>query len=87
MKKGIEVWPDYDRTGRWVLNIEKKRGKLTLEDIEAAAKEYEEDVYLLVINCLEVCDGVQFDEDPEGERVQLYRSDSLRRDYEDAAGI
>lgn len=87
MKKGIEVWPDYDRTGRWVLNIEKKRGKLTLEDIEDAAKEYEEDVYLMVINCLDVCEGVQYDEDPEGERVQLYRSDALRTDYQDTLGI
>lgn len=88
MKKGIEVWPDWDITGRWILNIRKKRGKLTLDEIREAAMEYEQDLYLLPLNCMPDTwfDGWDGGDD-EGDAVQLYRSDALRREAEDAAGI
>lgn len=87
MKKGIEVWPDWDSTGRWVLNIRKKRGKLTLDEIREAAMEYEQDLYLLPLNCMPDTWFDGWDGGDEGDTVQLYRSDALRREAEDAAGI
>ena len=87
MKKGIEVWPDYDISGRWVLNIRKKRGKLTLDEIREAAMEHEQDLYLLPLNCLPDTWFDGWDGDSDGDMVQLYRSDALRREAEDAAGI
>lgn len=77
MKKGIDVYSDYDRQGRWMLVIEKKRGKLTLEEIKDAAREYEWDYYLLVLDCYhEECDD-QFLENPVGDRAELYRTDAF----------
>lgn len=87
MKKCIEVWPDYDISGRWVLNIRKKRGKLTLDEILEAAMEYEQDLYLLPLNCMPDTWFDGWDGGGDGDMVQLYRSDALRREAEDAAGI
>lgn len=87
MKRGIEVWADYDISSRWVLNIRKQRGKLTLDEIREAAMEYEEDLYLLPLNCIPETWFDGWNGDGEGDMVQLYRSDALRREAEDAAGI
>ena len=87
MKKGIEAWADYDISGRWILNIRKKRGKLTLDEIREAAMEYEQDLYLLPLNCMPDTWFDGWDGGDEGDMVQLYRSDALRREAEDAAGI
>lgn len=38
-KKGTEVYPDRDERGHWCLRIEKKCGRLTLEEIKEAARE------------------------------------------------
>lgn len=46
MKKGINVWSDYDRQGNWTLCVGKKRGKLSLDEIKQAAQEYELDIYI-----------------------------------------
>lgn len=78
MKKGIEVYPDYDRDNRWKLVIEKKRGKLTLEEIKEAAREYEWDYYLMVLDCMHDPFDMQYDEEvPVGDRAELYRTDLL----------
>lgn len=75
MKKGIEVYSDYDQTGRWRLVIEKKKGKLTLEEIREVAREWEYDFYLLVLDCFHEED-IQYDYDlPKGDRAELYRTD------------
>lgn len=77
MKKGIEVRPEYDRSGRWMLVIEKKRGKLTLDEIKEAAREWECDYYLLVLDCFHDPDDVPLYgyEPQQGDRVELYRTD------------
>ena len=76
MKRGIEVYTDYDVNGRWRLNVQKKRGKLTLEEIRDAAKEVELDYYLLVLDCFhEECFDDQLPEEPVGDAVILYRTD------------
>lgn len=87
MKKGIEVWADWDISGRWILNIRKTRGKLTLEEIREAAMEYEQDLYLLPLNCMPYTWFDGWDGGDEGNIVQLYRSDALRREAEDKVGI
>ena len=75
MKKGIEVYTDYDKTGRWRLVIEKKKGKLTLDEIREAAREWEYDFYLMVLDCFHEED-IQYDYDlPKGDRAELYRTD------------
>lgn len=38
MKRGIEVWQDFDRTGTWCLHIKKRKGTLSLEEITEADK-------------------------------------------------
>ena len=78
MKRGIDVHPDYDRTGVWCLIVEKKKGKLTLEDIKEAAREYEWDYYLLVLDCFHDPYEIQGDEMPEGDIAVLYSHDALQ---------
>lgn len=45
IKKGIEVWPDYDRDGVWCLRIKKKKGYFTLDEIIEACKNYASDFF------------------------------------------
>ena len=82
MKKGIEVRPEYDKNGRWKLIIEKKRGRLTLEEIKEAAREWEWDYYLLVLDCFHDPDDIQYGEVPQGDRVELYRTELLYEEGE-----
>lgn len=77
MKKGITVHTEYDRRGRWVLVIEKRRGKLTLDEIKDTAREYEWDYYLLVLDCYHKEYDDQFVDTPVGDRVELYRTDDF----------
>ena len=78
MKKGIEVWCDYDAKGKWHLIIEKKRGKLTLGEIKECAREWEYDFYLLVLDCFHDEYDEQYDfETRSGDRAVLYRTDLL----------
>lgn len=75
MNKNIEVWPDYDRTGVWCLNIRKKKGKLTLDEITQTCKEYEQDYYMLAIKAFDVEMQQYFDDDfYQGESVTLYQA-------------
>lgn len=74
MKKGIEVRPDYDRSGRWCLRMHKPRGKFTLEEIREAARDYEWDFYLLVLDAFHD-DEDQLMESQTGDFVTLYRTD------------
>ncbi len=80
MKKGIEVWSDYDKTGQWILNIKKSRGRLTLDEIRDACMEYEQDFYMLVIVAMDREVGQYYDlDDLEGDYVILYRADDFFR--------
>jgi len=80
MKKGIEVWSDYDKTGQWILNIKKSRGRLTLDEIRDACMEYEQDFYMLVIVAMDREVGQYYDlDDLEGDFVMLYRADDFFR--------
>ena len=80
MKRGIETHTDYDPQGRWMLCIEKARGKFTLDEIIEAAKEWEEDIYALVLKCL---DGEW--EETQGDYVELYRLSDLDKSGADWA--
>lgn len=75
MKKGIEIYSDYDVQGRWKLCISKVRGKFTLDEIVKVAREWEEDIYALVLKCL---DGEW--EETQGDYVELYRLSDFERD-------
>ena len=78
--KNIEVWADYDAQNIWRLNIRKTRGKLTLEDIEQACTEYEQDFYMLVICAMDKEVGQYYEvDDLCGDNVQLYRADDFFR--------
>lgn len=78
MKKGIEAWSDYDKTGQWILNIKKSRGRLTLDEIREACMEYEQDFYMLVIVAMDREIGQYYDlDDLEGDFVTLYRADDF----------
>lgn len=78
MKRGIEVWTDYDRQHVWTLNIRKTRGRLTLEEIRDACMEYEQDFYMLVICAMDRDIGQYYEvDDLEGDYVTLYRADDF----------
>lgn len=78
MKKGIEVWSDYDPTCTWVLHIKKARGTLSVEEIKQAAMEYDQDFYMLVIKAMDEKIGQYYTvDDVEGDFVTLYRADDF----------
>ena len=79
MKRGIEVWQDYDQTGQWCLRIKKRKGKLSLDEIAEAAMEYEQDFYAVIIKAVDD-DMVQYYDDIEtGDYVTLYRATDFLR--------
>ena len=81
MKKGVEVWPDYDNSGRWCLRIKKAKGKFTLDEITEIATEYEQDFYALIIKAIDADMSQYFDDIETGDYVTLYSStDFLRND-------
>ena len=78
MSKNIEVWSDYDRAGEWCLHIQKKRGKLSLDEIVEACINYEQDFYLLTIKAMDFEVGQYYDTtDLDGDFVTLYRADDF----------
>ncbi len=78
MSKNIEVWSDYDKNKQWRLNIRKKRGTLTLEEIRQACEDYKQDEYLLVICAKDKENGQDYEtDDLTGDYVQLYRADDF----------
>ena len=82
MKRGIEAWSEWDEHGRWTLVIEKKCGKLTLEEIMRTAREQEWDYYLLSLDCYHEDFEMQFVPGSgfEINRVVLYRTEDLMRE-------
>ncbi len=78
MKKGIEVWPDYDPAGIWCLRVKKKRGKFTLDEIIDACREYDQDFYMISIKAMEGdMDQYYLVDDFEGDYVTVYRADEF----------
>ena len=53
MKRGIEVWTDYDANGNWCLRVKKVRGKFTLDEITEIAAEWEQDFYAVIIKAVD----------------------------------
>lgn len=74
MKRGVEVWQAFDRTGTWCLHIKKRKGTLSLEEITEAAREYEEDFYAVIIKAVSDDMMQYFDEIETGDYVTLYRA-------------
>lgn len=68
MKKGIEIWSDYNAVGKYIVKLSKKKGKFTLDEIRDALTEYMEDVYLIMIKALDM----DLDEEPDGDYVECY---------------
>lgn len=82
-KRGITVHSDYDKSKRWCLVIEKKRGKLTLDEVREAAREWELDFYLLLLDCFHEGDDIQnYDTSLEGDYAVLYRTDLFYKEGE-----
>lgn len=78
MKRGIEVWADYDPTGQWILKIQKARGKLTLDEIREACTEYDQDFYMLVIRAMDDDISQYYTvDDFDGDFVTVYRADDF----------
>ncbi len=80
MKKGIEVWSDYDETGRWRLRVKKAKGRFTLDELIEAAMQYEQDFYAVIIKAIEGDMEQYFDDIQTGDYVTLYSAtDFLRK--------
>jgi hypothetical protein len=79
MKKSIEVHAECDEKGRYMLVITKKRGRLNLEEITEATREYGEDYYLLLIDAYHD-DDIQYDGgmQNDGDMVTLYEYSKLK---------
>ena len=81
MKRGIEMRWEYDYNDLMVLRIEKKRGKLTLDEIEELLR-YEDEQrycghYAILLNCSEATvdgGGLYLEEGQKGDVVPLYQS-------------
>ena len=82
-KTRIEVHADYDDSKNIIYVVEKAKGRLTLEEIQKALKEYEEDFYFLLIDCLhdefECYQGwnEEIDDKNKGDRAIAYPADRL----------
>ena len=74
MKKGVSCETTYDAAGNWMLIVRKERGKLTLEDIREAAREYEEDYYALILKCMSDDISQYWEDDLRGDVAELYRA-------------
>ena len=80
MKRGIEMSWEYDYKNRLVLRIEKKCGKLTLDEIEDLLR-YEDGQkwcghYAILLNCSEATvdgGGLYLEEGQKGDVVPLYQ--------------
>lgn len=72
MKKGIEIWTDYDATGRWYLAIKKKKGRFTLDEIREIAMEWGQDFYALIVEAVDEEFQSYYDWDFDGDFVRLY---------------
>lgn len=79
MKKGVEVWPDYDGGGRWCLRIKKAKGRFTLDEITEIATEYEQDFYALIIKAIDEDMEQYFDDIDTGDYVTLYSATDFLR--------
>lgn len=78
MRKGVESWTDYDAHGIWRLTIQKKKGKLTIEEIREACMEWGQDFYMLVLCAMDMEMGQYYEfDDLVGDSVQLYRADDF----------
>lgn len=53
LSRNIDVWTGHDLTGEWVLYIGKKRGKLSIDEIREAAENYENDIYVMILECMD----------------------------------
>ncbi len=82
MKKGISCETTYDGNGNWMLRVHKEKGKLSLEDIQQAATEWEEDYYFLVMKCLDSEGMNWFDDDLPGDCAELYRATDILKAWE-----
>lgn len=75
MRKGIEAWADYDESGRWCLRVQKAKGKFTLDELTEVAKEWEEDMYAVIIKAISGDMEQYYDDvDMGGDYVTLYRA-------------
>lgn len=73
MKKGTEVWSDFDRTGRLCLHAKKAKGRFTLDEIVDIAREWEENFYAVIINAT----AGDEDENFAGDFVTLYSAEKF----------
>lgn len=77
MKKGLSCESTYDAAGNWMLIVRKERGKLSLEDIREAAREYEEDYYALILKCMGDEVSQYWEDDLCGDVAELYRATEM----------
>ena len=81
MKKGVSCEITYDAAGNWMLIVRKERGKLTLEDIGEAAREYEEDYYALILKCMSDDTSKYWEDDLRGDVAELYRATEMMKAF------
>lgn len=78
MKRGIEVWSDYDPAGVWCLKVKKARGKFALDEIIDACKEYEEDFYMISVKAMDEDISQYYTvDDFDSDFVTVYRADDF----------
>lgn len=82
MKKGISVEQFYDKQGHSALCIRKKKGTLTLEEINQALTEWESDYYFLVVKCMDDDTAQYYDDDIMPDAVEAYSAQTILKAWE-----
>ena len=82
MKKGISVEQCYDKQGRSALRIRKEKGTLTLEEINQALTEWENDYYFLVMRCMDDEAAQYFTDDIMPDVVEAYPAQTVLTAWE-----
>lgn len=77
LKKGLSSEATWDPDGNFCLIVRKERGKLTLEDIRAAAMDYGEDYYFLVMKCMDEDMSQYYEDDLQGDVAELYCAEKV----------
>jgi len=77
VKRGINVTFEEDNAGRGYYAVTKKRGKLTIEEVEDALREFaDHDYYALIAKAFDEDSSQYFldidDGEPQGDYVQCY---------------
>lgn len=76
-KTKIEVYATHDSDENICYTLGKEKGKLKLDEVIKALREYESGYYLLLIDCFHEDDEPQYLDVPSGDQLTAYPAEDL----------